>query len=238
MLPRLGFFKKKAHCEILITGHPRCGTTSAASICQRLGLEVGDEWLGAYGMSSWMMAVSDRRNPYGDDEFSKSRRNLTWERLVLVVRDIKQAVPSVILENEHAPRSFAFRRKHIARNLGVDIGEIRDPVGRAILSLACWSRIILAQKPDFTFRIEDQQDEFRDFLSQCRLLSKEASSVCLQEHRNERKAYEGVTYEKPKISQDVWTNLEPDAAREVAWYCDEFGYGRPSDPNSAPGPNS
>ncbi|HKU53767.1 MAG TPA: hypothetical protein VJP60_00260, partial [Rhizomicrobium sp.] len=92
-------FWKKKHVPFLIVGHPRCGTTSASGICLQLGLDVQDEKVGEDGISSWMMAVEDRSNPFGNDQLSRSRHHLSWDQMILVVRDIRTAVPSVILEN-------------------------------------------------------------------------------------------------------------------------------------------
>src|SRR5689334_22854394 len=74
-----GLFRTRHHRAIIITGHPRCGTASAHALCQKLGLDVGGEEVGADGISSWMMAVDDRYHPYGDDELGQSRRNLKWD---------------------------------------------------------------------------------------------------------------------------------------------------------------
>ena len=221
-------FKKRFHCSVLITGHPRCGTTSAASLCQKLGIEVGDEWVGAGGISSWMMAVDDRHNPYSGDELARSRRNLLWDWFILVVRDIEPAVTSVMLENEHAVQSYKFRRKHILKKLGVDLDGTKDAMTKAILSIVYWSRIILAQSPDFIFRIEDQQERFRDFLVENRVTMPEVSAARVNEKENARKSYDGVIYEKPQIAADAWTQLSPEFKDHVAWYCTQFGYRNPT----------
>lgn len=221
-------FKKRLQRPIVITGHPRCGTTSAASLCQRLSLDVGDEYVGAHGISSWMMAVDDRHNPYAGDELGRSRRNLAWDWLFLVVRDIKSAVPSVIVENEHAADSYAFRRKHIRKQLGIDLDDAPDALGKAILSLSCWSRIVLAQSPHFVFRIEDQQNEFRDFLVAHGVAPSAAATLDVNENVNARKPYAGVTYEKPHIAFDVWGRLGSDLKDHVTWYSQQFGYRDPT----------
>lgn len=225
---RAMLFKKRVHRPVLITGHPRCGTTSAASLCRRLGLDVGDEYVGAHGISSWMMAVDDRQNPYSSDELGRSRRNLAWDWLFLVVRDIESAVPSVIVESEHAADSYAFRRKHIRKQLGVDLDDAPDALGKAILSLTCWSRIVLAQSPHFAFRIEDQQNEFRDFLVAHGVVPSVAAALDVNEKVNSQKAYGGVTYEKPHIASDDWARLGSELKDHVAWYCCQFGYRDPT----------
>ena len=224
-----GLFGLRHHRAIVITGHPRCGTTSAASICQRLGREVGDEWVGAHGISSWMMAVDDRHNPYGDDELGHSRRNLTWDWLFLVVRDLATAVPSVMLENRFAPPSYEFRRKHIRKQLGIDLGDAPNEMARAVLSIICWSRIILRQSPDFSFRVEDQQTNFRDFLVEKKIVGRELSQHPVSEWENAAKIYgNGVRPAKPMLTPQSWIDLPANLSADVAWYCREFGYADPA----------
>src|SRR6185437_5691190 len=64
---------RRRHCPILITGHPRSGTGSAAALCRQFGLDVRHEEVGEDGIASWMMAVDDWNIPYHDGELARSR---------------------------------------------------------------------------------------------------------------------------------------------------------------------
>jgi hypothetical protein len=220
-------FINRLHRPVLITGHPRCGTTSAATMCRKIDLYVGDEWVGPHGISSWMMAVDDRRNPFSLDEFGRSRRHLKWDWLFQVVRDIEASVPSVIIENERAPASYAFRRKHIQKQMGIDLDAAPNPMAKAVQSIVCWTRIIQQQQPHFSFRIEDQQERFRDFLVEHKIADAAAAEIPVNENTNAQKIYYGVRYEKYELSHSDWSGLEPRLKDEVVWYCDTFGYKNP-----------
>jgi hypothetical protein len=50
--------------------------------------------------------------------------------------------------------SFAFRRFHIARRLGIDIARRSDPLERAVESLLRWTEIVEQEHPFFTIPVE------------------------------------------------------------------------------------
>jgi hypothetical protein len=191
-----------------------------------MNLDIGDEGVGKHGACSWMLAVDDRWSPYGSDPIGRSRRNLKWDWLLLVVRNLQSAVPSVIVENRHAPRSLAYRRKHILAQLGIDIGNCPDEFTMAVRSITCWVRIIADQSPDFSFRIEDQQAELRRFVgSKIEIDSSHQQDLDIRD--NAEKAYQGQIWSKPEISDVNWQNLSGDAKIEIDWYCSRFGYANP-----------
>ncbi|MDE2181839.1 MAG: hypothetical protein KGJ78_02330 [Alphaproteobacteria bacterium] len=221
-------FWKRHHVPYLVTGHPRCATTSASEICKQVGLDVKDEEVGADGISSWMMAVDDRSNPFGNGELSRSRRKLKWDFMVLVVRNIGDAAPSVIIENRYAKASYDFRHKHILAQTGHDLAAAGDELSTAVLSITQWMRIILRQSPQFWFRIEDQQQEFRAFLARTSGRSAGGERSFADAKANAAKDY-GVRYEKPKLQKNDWAKLSTPLQGEVRWYCSQFGYSCPLD---------
>jgi hypothetical protein len=220
-------FWKRKRVPFLIVGHPRCGTTSASGICLQLGLDVQDEKVGEDGISSWMMMVEDRSNPFGNDILSRSRRHLSWDQMILVVRDIKTAVPSVMLENQHSAASFNFRRKHISRQLGIDLADYADGLSQAVVSIVCWTRMAIAQKPNFFFRIEDQQPEFRMYMASQKDLAQSNSRNFENIVTNSGKEYGGKLHEKPSLSDQDWINLPDQIKQDVIWYSKTFGYDIP-----------
>lgn len=192
-----------------------------------MNLDVGDEGVGKHGACSWMLAVDDRWSPYGSDRVGRSRRNLKWDWLLLVVRDLRTAVPSVILENRHASGSYAFRRRHIRKRLGIDIAKSPNEFTAALCSILAWTRIIANQSPDFVFRIEDQQAELRRFVGAKFGI---AASVGPEEdvRDNTDKPYGGQARSKPEVSDIDWQSLSRDLNAEVDWYCSQFGYTNPT----------
>lgn len=220
--------KKKHFRSLLVVGHPRCGTGFAANVCGQLGLDVGHERLGADGISSWMFAVDADDNPYAADPVARTRRALAWKHLVMPVRDLAEAAASVIRESEHAPPSYAFRREHILRLTGLDLDRLATPLERALRSVTAWTRIVLAQKPDCWFRIEEPPEPLRRFLVDAGLVEPERRHAVLDlSPVNADKAYRGVRHAKPEVDAAAWRALPADTRAEVAWYCATFGYADP-----------
>jgi hypothetical protein len=216
----------RVRVPLLVTGHPRCGTTSASDICKRANLDIGMEAIGKHGIASWMLAVDDV-NPYGFDVVARSRRNLRWDAMVFVVRDLKDAAPSVILENLYEPPSFKFRRRHIQNQFNVDIGQCPDDLTAAVLSIVYWIRIILKQNPALWFRVEDQQSKLRDFALQMFASAPPESQDTASVRSNVDKPYSGEKRDKPILTQNDWNRLSESAKADVAWYGATFGYPSP-----------
>ena len=91
-----------------------------------------------------MFAVDDDSVPYALSDGARTRKALRWQFMVHHVRSIFDAVPSVIREDENAPPSFEYRRKHILEADGPDLSAIANPIARAISSIVWWSKIIKA----------------------------------------------------------------------------------------------
>jgi len=178
-----------------------------------------------------MMAVDDDLNPFSADKLGRSRRNLRWDHLIAVTRDIKDAVPSVMIENKYAPTSYAFRRRWIKRITGLDLADSSNEMIAAIHSIVAWYRIILEQKPVLQFRIEDQQNLLRKFVASASPQSGyNAKGVDVKV--NAGKLYHGVRHEKPEIGPADWEALAADVKRDVIWYSEAFCYKNPFSPAS------
>ncbi len=220
--------KKKHFRALLVVGHPRCGTGYAANLCGQLGLDVGHERLGADGISSWMFAVDADENPYAADPVARTRRALAWKHLVMPVRDLASAAGSVMRDSEHAPPSYAFRREHILRHTGLDLDRLATPLERAVRSVTAWARIVMAQRPDCWFRIEEPPEPLRRFLVDAGLVPRERHDVVLDMSPvNADKPYTGVRHAKPDVEAAAWRALPADTQAEIDWYCRSFGYANP-----------
>lgn len=220
--------KKKHFRPLLVVGHPRCGTGYAAALCAQLGLEVGHEKLGRDGISSWMFAVDADENPYAADAVARTRRAFAWKHLVMPVRDLRDAVPSVMRDSEHAPPSYAFRREHLLRETGLDLDTLATPFERAVRSVTGWIRLVHAQQPALWFRIEDQAERLRDFLVEKGVADAARRGQPLDTRKvNADKPYQGVRHAKPGVDGAAWRALPADSQAEVAWYCRTFGYPNP-----------
>jgi GR25 family glycosyltransferase involved in LPS biosynthesis len=221
--------KKKVFRPLLLTGHPRCGTGFAASLCRQLGVDVGHERMGKAGIASWMFAVDAEENPYFLDEAARTRRTFAWDSMIAVVRDIAVAVASVMRDSLRAPPSYQFRRDQILRELALDLDSLPSDMERAVWSITSWYRIILGQNPDLCFRVEDQHEQVRSHLRAAGLLGEHFEQQPLDVSPvNAEKLYKGVFYPKPIVSVDAWQSLSAAAKAEVAWYCQRFGYPDPT----------
>ncbi len=217
--------KKRHHRPLLITGHPRCGSAYMAHLCRQLGLDVGHERDGAHGISSWMMAVDDPENPYSHDDIARSRLRLHWDELILYVRDLRTAVPSVMRDIRYAPHTLAFRQRHVKDALGVDLDSFENPVEKAVLSITTWTQLVVAQRPALTVRIETDHANLVEFLIGRGIVGEEAKNIALDlAPKNTDKPYKRVVYPKPDVEQRDWAALSGEGLDALAWYNETFGY--------------
>ena len=220
------YVKRVTWRPLVISGHPRCGSKFAADICQQMGLDVGHERVGAAGVSSWMFAV-DGEAPFAFDELAGDRRRLAWDDLVMQVRNLPEAIPSVIREHQHAPaKGFSYLRNGILEKTGIDLNTFDDDVERAAWSIILWCQIVVDQRPSLIFRIEDQADVLAQFLRDKRLVplfhrrTRPVPTVI-----NADKPYLGVRYKKPNLTADeIWAQASPELREAMRRYDDFFGY--------------
>jgi len=157
LLPVVPIVNTLKPCTFLITSHPRCGTGYTSQFLNLLGFSIGHERLEAQGLSSWLHAVSNQNTPlFGKQNIGKynvSRYDLQVAHLLLLVRDPKMAIPSIILENRVSV-SYNYRRFHILQERGIDLDAYDCYVEKAIVSYVEWIAIIVSQKPNCTLRLE------------------------------------------------------------------------------------
>lgn len=218
-------FKHIYYRPLLITGHPRSGTGYAAGLCQQLGLDVGHENDGQDGVSSWMMAVEADENPWAGHPVAKSRKAFHCDLMIQLVRDPRTAIPSIIRENRHAPKSLAFRRTHILSHTGVDIVENRTEMETACLSLCLWAGIIRLQHPGFVSRLEDKPEILSRFLERSGYPVKKVTRFDTTKI-NAGKRYQGCVYPKPDLTGADWSGLTIDVVELLDDYCKTYGYAR------------
>jgi len=158
---------------ILAIGHPRCGSRYMNELFKAYGLDVGHERMGKDGISSWMFAVEDDCLLSAQDPLSATRKHKYFEHVVHFVRNPRTAIPSIIRENRHSEKSYAFRRKHILDAFGIDLDEAQSGVEKAVLSYLYWNKLIERQRVDLTVRVEDAEGVALRFLRDRRLIAPE-----------------------------------------------------------------
>jgi GR25 family glycosyltransferase involved in LPS biosynthesis len=212
--------------DVLCVGHPRCGSGYVSQLLGAFGLEIGHERMDAHGISSWMFAVDDAYYPYGKDKYARSRRYTHFRYIIHHVRSPFDAIPSLIVENQHSEKSFAFRRKHILRYFGIDLATL-SPIDAAVASFIYWNRIIELMKPDVIIRIENDQESLFHALQTAELLEEEAqfSDVELPPKTvNARKPYKGAVIDKPVLTEDDWESLSSFFKAELRFFRKQYGY--------------
>lgn len=129
--------------KFLITGHPRSGTGYMAELMQLNGIDVQHEKMGDDGISSWMFAIkgADKVPFFYDDSVPK---DFEFTTVIQVVREPLAAISSVY-HTEYG--SEQWRKMHCL--------ICGNKMERAVSSYIAWNKMIAAQRPDYTVRLED-----------------------------------------------------------------------------------
>ena len=207
-----------------VIGHPRCGSAYAAEALRRMGIRVGHERMQEDGVCGWINAVEDLNPPYGAPPALASE----FRVVVAYLRDPEAATASIIVENGDG-KSFAFRRFHIFRELGVNLAAFRDPVSRAAASYMYWMDIVERQNPIAFLRVErfveDLQIVERDARSprcHARLERQRASALAVRPEINSTESKELLA--KPVLPVDWREGLPGELKEKLQRFCERHGY--------------
>jgi hypothetical protein len=211
---------------LLIVGHPRCGSGYVAKVLNHLKVDVGHERMRKDGICSWIETVDDLTPPF-------PRRALplaTFRAVIGYVRDPREAVPSIMLENIFA-RSFDFRRFHIYRAFGIDIAARRTPVERAIESYLLWMQLAERRNPRCIWRVEHLGE---DILKHGDVLVEAGIDIDPARVRAFATVPTDVNASatkfrltKPELSSADYRAIAPDLADQLAAFCERYGYASP-----------
>lgn len=210
---------------VLAIGHPRCGSGYTAALLRAMGMDVGHEKMGADGISSWMFAVFDEQNPYAGDQLAESRYFKWFRHVVQHVRDPRNAIPSIVRDTLYAAKALDFRRKHIQLQFDVDICSYSAVLEQAVASLVFWNKIIEIQKPDFVYRVEDEEARLWSFSGEVSLTDRSFQEGELPgKDINKDKPYSGVIRKKPEISDFEIGKIDPGLLALLNGHCLKYGY--------------
>lgn len=209
---------------ILGVGHPRTGSGFLSETLKSLGLDIGHEAMGDDGIVSWMFAVYDLNAPWALNKYARSRFYAHFAKTIKHVRDPYTAVPSIIRENDHAPLSLAYRRKHILKHCDTDLERHPNPVEKAALSLVLWDRVAdRVNTIDHVFRIEDGSLALADYLRSLGL-AHETTILLPDAPANKDKHYNKRKVDKPEIRPEDWEGIALETKALLNDYCDRYGY--------------
>jgi hypothetical protein len=210
---------------LLAVGHPRCGSRYMSELLKVCGLDVGHERMGKHGISSWMFAVEDDDNPWARDPLSASRKHKHFGHVMHFVRDPRTAIPSIIRENRHAEKSYAFRRRHIIKTYKIDLDDAGSEVEKALLSYIYWNKIIEEQKTDIMVRVEDAEDSTLRFLKAIDIVANDRSIYSPPpKDVNRQKLYQGKLPERPCLTEADWDDVDEGLKKEANAMCGRYGY--------------
>ena len=150
--------------NLLFLGHPRCGSTALSAMLKSAGVRVEHERLGRDGAVSWWLVgrrIPDAAWPIFLHGPRENKEIWPGGRIFHYLRDPRDAIPSIVLENEvrmRANPSFQLRRRTLRQRFGVDINELDVPTAAAT-SYALWNRlaedlasdgVVLVEKPELS----------------------------------------------------------------------------------------
>jgi len=215
-----------AKIPFLVTGHPRTGTSYVSRFFASLECPIGHERLGAKGMSSWLHAVHNLNTPlFGKNNIGKyniSRYELAPEHLLLLVRDPKAAIPSILVENR-INLSYNYRRFHILHERGIDLDDYDCYLEKAIVSYIEWIAIIEAQKPNAILRLEYLEEDVLRYFEEESISYNKAYDLSKIIKLNSTKQKYGI--DKPVISKQAYLNINPVILKKLYDFCGKYGYG-------------
>jgi hypothetical protein len=202
------------------TGSPRCGSHFVSAFLRGNGLDIGHESLGSDGICAWQFAVSADNYPYIADRQARSDFFVHADRWFLYARNPVTAIPSLIVENRHAPLSYAFRREAIYKSSGVNLDDFASPVERAARSYAHWYLLALKREPQAVLRVEK-------FLEDCRrdIAGRDFRAVEIKSAQaGAGKPYLGVVH-TPEVLRDGWIDsLSRETFQTLKRVADNLGY--------------
>lgn len=147
--------------KILGIGHPRTGTRYTSKLLEQFGFKVGHEKLFEDGIVAWQWVLDhdyfkDKRLPYMR---LKNPAQYNFETFIYNTRNPKTSIPSIMFTEKS---SINIRSQIFSK-----IQEGKTPLEKAILSITEFDKEINSKYPThFQYRIEDQQQQLYDYLSQ------------------------------------------------------------------------
>lgn len=196
-----GHIKKAVSREFCFTGSPRCGSHFVSAFLRGNGLDVGHESVGRDGICAWQFAVPSGNYPYVSDQQAKSDFFVHIKTWFVYARSPVSAIPSLVVENQRAPLSYAFRRKAIYEASRVNLDAFTAPEEKAARSYSHWYLLAMKRQPKGVLRVERFLEDCREHI---RSRNFEPVKISASE-AGAGKSYLGI-FPKPEILEDCWMN--------------------------------
>ena len=211
--------------KLLAIGHPRTGSGYTSALLKAYGLDIGHEKMGEDGIVSWMFTVYDLHNPFFLNKYAKSRYYVSFENIIMFVRDPLTAIPSIMRENSSSKVSYDFRVKHILRETNIDLKQFDNDLERAIETYYLWSKMAIENNnPHLMIRVEYDDAVLFDFLNQRGIKVSKNLEKIPEKNVNKDKPYKGKIVDKPFIAEKDWLDLDIELKSKVNELCSLLNY--------------
>jgi hypothetical protein len=192
--------ERRRYCFI---GSPRCGSHYVSAFFTNNGIDIGHERLGRDGICAWQFTVSSNNYPYIGDRQAQSDFFVHADEWFVFARNPISAIPSLIIENQKAPLSYAFRRDVIYAQTGVNLDGFASPIEKAARSYVHWYELALKRNPKAVLRVEHLSDDCRTHLKGHEFVEVEVST----EARGIGKPYLGIVHVPEPLAENWKENL-------------------------------
>lgn len=209
----------------LCIGHPRCGTGYISELLTKFGHPVGHESMKKNGVSSWLLAVKSNNYPWGNIGNNKLRpiNSFYFKNIIHVVRNPYSAIPSIILENKYAPKSYNFRKKFIKQILNIDLppyksdGNLLYDTELAVLTFIHWNKICELKNPNYTVQLENAYSLLNIF-NKANISEDMVPKDC---NNTKNKLFNKKKYQKPNVD---FTIISEELKSMIKEFCEKYNY--------------
>jgi hypothetical protein len=148
-----------------------------------------------------MAVFRSDRYPYILDHQATSDFFVHADNWFIYTRNPIMAIPPLIVENEKAPLSYAFRREKIFELSGIDLNDYASPIEKAARAYAHWYMLALKRKHTAILRVESFLEDCQQYIEGYNFEAVDLSST----ERGAGKPYLGVRH-YPSTLPDDWRN--------------------------------
>lgn len=158
--------------DVLVVGHPRCGSGFCAYYLNLLGIKTVHEvdwddvkWTKYQGLSSWAMTIVHEKNDgikpsFG--QFGSEMRNITYKNKIVHLRNPFDSFKAIMDEN-NVDWSYTIRNKYIIKKLNKNLNNYSGNLEKAIASYLFWYELLI-NEGYFFFRIEHDLNKLTNYL--------------------------------------------------------------------------
>tara|TARA_Y100000385_G_scaffold68099_1_gene67970 strand:- start:496 stop:1152 length:657 start_codon:yes stop_codon:yes gene_type:complete len=205
--------------QLLVTGHPRCGSKFSAHYITLLGLQTSHELPPKpkhHGLCSWAYTIKhtkgDKITPrygYGGDGW---RKMYTFENTIVHIRNPFDSFDAIINENQFK-WSYNIRCKYIKNKLGKSVTG--SELECAILCYLYWYEILL-DECEFYFRIEYDLDKLKSYIAEKFIEPNDLTGQTINKVNSKTKIR--------TITKDSFKSVNSEIMQQLNDFCVKVGY--------------